>query len=359
MAAKDAGLCPSVDEPHCKRSGESRHARYADRVFNAPTFLQLLSGDGDVMLGTYLFPSRVFGDVVMIYRQPEEAFRIIETIPVPETGNAEGNVFITQGGGLFVEPPAGMVRDLDQLNESLYRTQLVFQDKIVDQLNLIICELAVNGVVSEPASAVHLARANRWQDFVAITNPSIGGREIYRERTLDPLLTLLSDPSLITRSMHTRRDVLTRCRDLTCARRLRAVSTALPTFVAAAYSLYSRRLLAEALLDAWIVVELVVTNLWATHLVSQALDATHGRRLRDHRSFTVNVQTEVLRAVGLLDNETYLAFQAARKHRNDLAHGGTVSSEAAEESMTAMRLAITLVTECETAEAFANRGGAW
>jgi len=131
--------------------------------------------------------------------------------------------------------------------------------------------------------------------------------------------------------------------DLAGARRLSALGPSLPEFVSAAYSLFNRRLLAEALLDSWIVVEQVINSPWKTNYQSRARDPAHTRRLEAGRSFTANIRAEVLWATGVLEDDLYDLLQRARKHRNDLAHGANVSVAAAGEGMNAMRGILELV----------------
>jgi hypothetical protein len=60
----------------------------------------------------------------------------------------------------------------------------------------------------------------------------------------------------------------------------------------------------------------------------------------DTRTYTASVQAELLRSVGILEEEAYQHVQAARKVRNDLAHRGLATFEGASQCLDAMRAMI-------------------
>src|SRR5581483_7979281 len=113
-------------------------------------------------------------------------------------------------------------------------------------------------------------------------------------------------------------------------RHLTAVSPTLPTLVAGAYSQFSRRQLAEALMDAWIVIEPVV-DWWWKQYTDGVTDRKRRERLKDTRVYTASVRAEVLRTAGALNSDLYAAIERARGHRNAAAHRAAIRFEATDE----------------------------
>jgi hypothetical protein len=199
-------------------------------------------------------------------------------------------------------------------------------------MNLVICELALEGIWSEPASPRQISTGGLTATQGMIHTGG-GGLNV---RTIEPTVALMTNPTVLLQMQPDDEEVVHRAGELRSVQRLLSFGASLPDFVASAYSLFNRRLLAEALLDAWIVIEQILNFLWKDDYESSARNSAHARRLTDGRSFTANVRAELLFATGVLRGDLYDLVQRARKHRNELAHGGIVSVAAAREALTAM-----------------------
>jgi hypothetical protein len=276
---------------------------------------------GELVVGTYLYPYQLFG--MPDWADDRSAAKVISRISVDTQ-----EILVTCNGGLFVRPS----EDLADPEKHL-RAKLDFEERAASLFNRIICELALQGVVSEPASAVHIS-AGRLIDGCALIRTASGGREMYRERTIGPLMELMRG----TWRTHPIRglDVVEVTSRQECVTKLVQVSAQLPTLIPGAYSLYSRRQLTEALIDSWIVIEQLIDSLWSDYL-SQIGDKARRDRLADTRAYTVAVRLEVLLTAGRLSADLYDQANAARKHRNDVAHRARTTLKMAAETTAAMR----------------------
>jgi hypothetical protein len=104
---------------------------------------------------------------------------------------------------------------------------------------------------------------------------------------------------------------------LRLTRRLTAIAESTPTFIAGTYSLYSRRQLAEAIIDAWIVIEQVVDCAWSSY-IDELDDRMRRERLRDNRTYTAAVRIELLHTKRLIPPALYEAMNLARKQATPL-----------------------------------------
>jgi hypothetical protein len=156
------------------------------------------------------------------------------------------------------------------------------------------------------------------------------------ERTVGPALAL-AGPLIPITWPQTQDVVLDLVLPLRRTRQLLDISPALPTFVASAYSLFARRLYAETLTDTWIAIELMINDLWKKTYRRGSRDASHRKRLDDARSFTANLRAELLYATDVFPGDLYDSIQIARKHRNDLMHGGAVRADASLAGFDALR----------------------
>ena len=293
-------------------------------------------------LFTHLYPLRTFG---LEMRRPtagdiRRASEVAAVFPAALAPDLE--VSLTRIGGLFVPireqllqgspPKEGRPTGLSNPWTEPLDEKRLFEHEVVDAMNLVICELALSGVESEPASVAELGVGSITAERAMIQ----GAGGPYMERTVGPALAL-ARPSVPMIWPPTPDVVLDRVLGLPRARRLLGMSPALPTFVAAAYSLFARRLYAEALTDAWIAIELMINDLWKGTYRRGSRDTSHRKRLDDGRSFTANLRAELLYATGVFPGDLYDSIQVARKHRNDLMHGGAVRADASLAAFNALR----------------------
>lgn len=305
-------------------------------------FERFFGGDSEseLVLGTHLSPLRLFTPLAERELTKDDATEVIASV---NAGTHE--ILVTRMGGVFVRPP-------EELSDPGVDTieKLQFEEAIADSINQLLCEMATRGFVSEPTSPMHIGRGELIEGHAII---AAGGghplRARYIERTLVPTLLLHSD-QWHGHFFLADRASLDESASLARATALRGIADSLPAFVAAAYSLWSRRQVAEALIDAWIVCEQILDDLWRRHQLAAAVDTSHRDRLNDSRSFTANVRAEILYATGVLTRETYLDIQKARKRRNDLAHRSSIDVPSADEGMVAMQRLLDLVLGEEVAE---------
>ena len=312
----------------------------------APPLLERLLGrEGERALGSQLYPPRVFG-----FEGPpnaEQATKILQAI----TGPPE-EVSITRIGGLFVRVPADLSSALDgSPAEPVLGRYSRLIDSATTSFNLVLCELAFEGIISAPASRVEIGPARIVGDHALVVAGG-GGRETYTTRTVDMATAVIqgtwptwssTNPSLLEPINGTRR-----------ALALKDLSPSLPLLVVGAYSNFSRSQLPEAVIDAWIVIEQLLDARWQEYLLSVS-DAARAARLRDPRTFSAAVRTEVLQATGSLASPLAEQIHVARKHRNELAHRAVITREAAAEVMGAM--VETLQTRLGSAIAHASVAG--
>ncbi len=291
-------------------------------------------------------------------RDPGDAFTGTEVIRSVSIGSHE--VLVTRIGGLFVRPPEAFSDPYRASDESLescsdLQDKMSFEEQIAWAVNQIICELALAGVVSEPASPVHISYG-QLVDGHALAVVASGGREIYLERTIGPSLALVRGDWLTWRVDP--EAVLDQAAGQSCTARLASISDSLPTLVPGAYYSLSRRQLAEAVMDSWIVTEQILDHLWQTH-VSALPDHDRRQRLSDSRNYTASVRTEALHMAGVIDGSLYKAIHKARKHRNDLAHRAKITLSAAIDCLMTMKAAIEFVCKTSVAEPEVSTGVNW
>jgi hypothetical protein len=296
------------------------------------------------VVGTYLYPYRLFMPVD--YEDPYASTEVMGRVPA---GAQE--VMVTRNGGLFVQPPDDLPLSshITEDNEEWHKTflrKVAIEDEATSSFNLVICELALLGFVSEPASTVHLSVGKLVDDHALITS-STGGREMYPERTIQRSHELLSGqrPASSLGSGRVPEGTFEKARLLERANKLAEVAELLPTLVAGAYSMFSRRQLGEALLDSWGACEQLLDYLWREYVSSLSNDRRR-ERLRDTRTYTAVVRTETLFTAGLIDLTVYDALNTARKQRNDMAHRAKITLQGAEDGTHAMKLMIELL--CKT-----------
>ncbi len=308
---------------------------------------------GDRVIGTYLWPLRLFGDP-----DPEDRYSATEVIRNIPIGSHD--VLVTRNSGLFVRPPdtfSDPYREGEAEYGSDLKAKMSFEEEVASSFNRLICELALMGIVSEPASPVHISYGQLIDGHALVTVAS-GGREIYEERSLFPSLALLRGTGeWLLWPMHPE-TVLDEAANQACTMRLVDISSSLPAFVAGAYYAFSRYQPSEALMSGWIVTEQILDHLWEEY-ISTIPGRPRRDRLEDKRTYTAAVRAEVLLTAGEIQGQMYELIQTARKHRNDLAHRAKISLSNARDSLTAMKAVIEFVCQREVAPPAVATGVNW
>jgi hypothetical protein len=271
----------------------------------------------DTLIGTYLYPNRLF---MLGLPNLKELPEVIHTEPIDGL-----DVLVTRNGGLFVHPPPELL--VEEEAGDGFRAKLNFEERAAGAFNKFICELALEGIPFEPTSPAHIARGRGISNSVLIT--STGGS--YTDRTIGPGIALIRgtvDWSTMTDPL-----VLVSCTGIARAQNLSGHSPSLPTLIAGAYSNYSRRSLAEAMLDGWIVIEQLVDDLWQQLVVHD----TSGKRRQRLTGYSVAIRIDVLESDGVIATPLAETLQEARGHRNDLAHRALVTLDATRLVMQAMK----------------------
>lgn len=315
-----------------------------DQFFQAPAV-------GERVIGTYLYPTRYFGT-----QKPDDRDAATEIIGVVHIGSHE--VLVTRSSGLFIRPPASFRDPLKGSaidSEKDFRGKLAFEEEAAEAFNQLICELTLKGIVSEPASPVHISRGQIIDGHALITSTS-GGREIYLERTMAPSLALMRHEWLMGPS-HAE-SVLEQAATLSCTKHSVSISSTLPSLVAGAYYWLSRRQPSEALIDSWIVTEQALDYLWKEYIETLS-DDERKKRLKDERTYTAAVRAEILLTAGRVEEQLYKRIQRARGFRNDLAHRARISLQNTVDCVLAMKAVIELICGEVVAEPSVSQGVNW
>ncbi len=276
--------------------------------------------EGRRVIGTYLYPNRIFGDFNP--QKPEDVPRVITKTKVEDT-----EVYITGNGGLFYLAPED-IEDANQENE--------LKQKTAEIINQVICEFALNGIISAPATPTHISVGYLFSDRILVMAGG-GGPEIYNERTIIPILKLFQGNWIA--DAHTEKSIVEKVSRLECTSKLVEISSNLPTLIAGAYSLFSQCQYSESLIDSWIVIEQILDYLWSNYC-SSFVDVARKDRLSDTRTYSASVRIEILHSIDLISKDLYISFNRARKNRNDLAHRARISLEMANECIDALRQVI-------------------
>lgn len=243
------------------------------------------------------------------------------------------NIAISRAGGLFIE-----IEDSDSGETRTYTEDV--QDA-ARCLNLLLCDLAIQVIVSDSVGPFSLSAAHVDEER-AVCGATVGGnvarnlapqRYLADERSHEPAMWQHADESRLDAAIA-----------LDAGTRLERIHVSLPPLVVAAYSRGSWGIpTAGGVVDQWMVIEQLLNHVWEKRYAGHAIDGAHRRRLKDFRNFTANQRAEVLLAAGVLSPDIYVAVQAARKHRNDLAHNAKLNPDAFTECMAAMQSMIGLV----------------
>ncbi len=276
-----------------------------------------------LLWGTYLYPYACF--VPMTPAVPTRPLEILEEVQVDTVP-----LLVTANGGVMMHAPAEMMAD-DPGSWDLAE-MIKAKDAFVQAANMLICELALSGVVSQPATHAHVGAGVRIGKYAVIRSGS-GGREMYSHRTIDVVGHLLNGGWL--RYPTHPPELLTKACELKTSSLLAAVSPTLPRLVAGAYSLFSQHLYAEALVDAWVVIEQILDVYWKER--GQRLHPSSARRERlKDVGFVAAVRIEILQSEGALPNDLAESLHKARRLRNELAHRATVDYPRAQQVINAM-----------------------
>lgn len=287
----------------------------------------------EIVIGTYLYPYVLLGEPD--WNDAYSATEIIKDINIDSE-----EVLLTRNGGLFIKTPDNLktligknASNITKMSNEDFQDKLLFQEKAINIFNDLICEFALNGVVSAPTTHPHISSGKLIENHALILSGG-GGREMYLERTTQQL-SQLREGSWRNHTyfeMHTVEEVI----KLQCTSKLSTVSDNIPTFVASAYSLFSQGQLSVALSDSWIVIEQIVNSLWEDYLKTLK-DNKRKERLQDTRTYTTAVRIEVLFSKSKLPESLYEQLNIARKHRNDLLHSATIDKEMAWAGLIAMK----------------------
>jgi hypothetical protein len=305
-----------------RRDGQREHGvgvHWVDRMLNR---------EGDRALGTQLYPARAFGlDGVPT---PDQATEIIGLVSGPDL-----DVRVTRFSGLFVLVPTELSTQLTgAVSPSTVTAYTQFIDKTVESINVVLCELAFEGIVSAPASRVELSPCTVLDGHAVIASGS-GGRETYGTRTVGMMTEIIrgtwamasaADPESLNRINRARR-----------ALALASVSPTLPALTVGAYSNFSRYQLAEAAVDAWIVTEQLIDAMWHEKVATGPRSApTAGGRV--HAFTSAGSRIDALHRAGAIDDAERAVLDAGRDVRNELAHRALVSRATADLALAAMML---------------------
>ena len=255
-------------------------------------------------------------------------------------------VLITRSGGLFIRPPEHLKAPEGAApDEATIREKLKFEEEAADLFNRLICELCCLGRTCEPASPVQIAAGQLIDNHAAITGAG-GGRDPYYERTAGPFMALLGPYPAWMAWLPIPEQLIIEAAKLTRAQSLYKIAPSLPTFVAGAYSHFSRRHLSAALSDAFVVVEQLVDHRWQQHM--QGLTGSQLKQLKKdgRRSLNIGYRIDALKAVGALDESLYDVINHARCLRNQMLHGARITYESADAAISAMKE--TVESTCQT-----------
>lgn len=281
--------------------------------------------------GTYLYPLRV----LQAEERPREVNDYLEVVTVVDVGGRR--VAVTRGGGMFLRARV----TTDTWAEAVEVTRI---------LNLLVCELTLHGLISEPVSTAHIQAGKLIGRHIAIP----GGWGDFAERNWG-VLALLASP---IRDMgppyrsgnpwwtgnfyyvpHSDPTLLSAVRGMHLVRQLLEASTTLPAFIASAYYNADRHNLAEAAVSAWISTEQILSHYWREYVASID-DAQRRRRLMDYRSYISSIQLEILDTISVFPSALAKKVHVARKARNELAHYGKLEFSDANACLTAMHAMI-------------------
>jgi hypothetical protein len=293
---------------------------------------------GQFVIGCYLWPHRVLALPAGAADDPYELTKVLWTF----SAQHGADVLLTADGGLFTEPPDGYqppdgarTRVSVQPNDTQFR----YSERTAERFNAVICELALANLVPQPAGPLHISPAWLLADGYAMITSSGRGAHQANHRGSEAIRRLRTpDPAWHSMAQTEVRRVpdIRSLTSLPNAARLTEVHVQAPTYVANSYYFWFQQQFAEAVVNSWIFVEQYLEHLWKSLI--PAVGSHRRERLKDSRTYTASVRTEVLQTAGLLDDATAEVFHRARRFRNSLSHnarpveyaGGKAAIEALE-----------------------------
>lgn len=316
-------------------------------IKSGPQIYRHLESSGVLRIGTYLWPHTVFAPLEQL--DPSRDLGELGARIVAHTQLDGWPVEVTAAGGLFTEPPP----ELHEISDDDLDTKIAAEREVAQAFNLFICELALCGQATEPASPAVIGVARADGNHIML----MGGGGRHQHRQMEMTTSLLGNGGISWMSgADNDRHLETVLR---CARapQLATISPTLPQLVAGAYWMHDIRAPSEALLDAFIVVEQLVNHWWQGHRAG----ATGARRdrLNDNRTSSVAVRIEVLQTDGYIDDDLADLLQQARKLRNDLAHGARISHTAALTGINAMTAALSSYLQEDLVAPVSGDGISW
>jgi len=259
---------------------------------------------------------------------PNDYLEVLVVVTVDGT-----EVAVTRGGGLYVRDHGQYVSD-----GSFFQLAGIF--------NLLLCELTLRGVVSEPITTIDIQDGRLIGHHAAM----VGGWGEDAARTFGPLWLLSSIPRNLGEGYSTgsatywppncywfTRDpaVLNGLDGVRGAIQLRDISPSVPALLVAAQHHAASHNLAETILTSWVVTEQVLSSLWDNY-VGTLHDPSRRTLLADSRTFGASVRAELLLTAGILTENVYSTVQRARKIRNDMAHRARLGAQEAADSLKAL-----------------------
>lgn len=238
-------------------------------------------------------------------------------------------MLLTRCSGLFVRIPEGLSDRSREPDKPGSNEKSKFHADVLRALNLVLLRLALDGEISQPVSPVDVALSGLLRGHAAVAQ----GTESRTPRTVEPTLALRFGARWIFYGAQ--EEALAVLDDMTDALRLEEVSPTLPQLLLGALWNYRSQAMAEALIDSWMVIEQIINRYWSEHRAGLA-DELRAARLDDGRTYTAAIRIEILQTVGRLPPNVAEATHIARKRRNDLVHGASISDSAGKEAILAM-----------------------
>lgn len=260
--------------------------------------------------------------------RPNDPNDYLEVIRVIE---ANGNdVAVTRGGGLYV-------RCADNYQDSQEDMQ-----RYAETFNIIACEISLEGHFARPITDYDIGPAKLIGNYIG----TWGGAGWFAETHWQPFMILATEPRLLRPAglmwapngswfLSDSLGLLDRVCQFRNVNILSTVSADLPVLICAAIYHAARHNAAESITTGWISCE-VILSYWWDEYVSAIQDKRQRERLRDQRTYTAAVQTEVLLTAGRITRDLYDVLNSARQIRNTLAHRGKARLTDAEKVIAAL-----------------------
>jgi hypothetical protein len=273
--------------------------------------------------GTYLFPLRIL-EATDRSNDPNDYLEVIRVIDVHDI-----DVAVTRGGGFYIR----CAEDYQDPDEDMQR--------YVETLNLITCEISLEGHFARPVTDYDVGPAKLIGRHIG----AVGGGGWFAETHWQPFALLAAEPHGDMWAANSSwflvdpPGLLDRVSELRNIRALTAVSSDLPVLVCAAVYHAARHNIAEAITTSWFSCEILLSYWWDEYLAT--LQGQQLSRLKDTRTYTAAVRTEMLLATGRMERGLYEHLNRARQVRNNLAHRGRAELSGAQQAMAALKATLT------------------